>query len=215
MLGVQAKPFARSDELLVECVGDEIVAYDTESKEAHCLGPLAAAVFELCNGRRSVEQLAAAASQRLGEPVDAARVADALAQLEARRLLAASTSRRGLSRRDMIRRSTAVGAAAMAAPLVTSIVAPTAASAVTATCGPFTCCPCGTGDIGQPCCPPDTVAGVNNCNCTAQGSIDSPGPCDKRCKASGSALSVEDCFNMFPGTGRPPVTCPCDDGRCA
>ena len=79
LVGRTTKPLARSDRLLVERIADQMVAYDTESKVAHSLSPLAAAVFDHCNGETPVGGITEAASKRLGEPVDEASVYAALA----------------------------------------------------------------------------------------------------------------------------------------
>ena len=81
-------PVARDEGLLVEQVADETVVYDSRTKAAHCLSPLAAVVFAHCDGHTTVEELTALAAERLGEPVDPPLVIDALAQLEERELLA-------------------------------------------------------------------------------------------------------------------------------
>ena len=131
-------PAARSDELLIEPVGDETVIYDTRSKEAHCLKPLAAIVFERSDGDATVGEIARIAEQRLGDAVSDADVADAVAQLESLDLLQTplvvraggglvATNGRGVSRREMLRRVGFAGAATVAGTsLVTSIVAPNA-----------------------------------------------------------------------------------------
>src|SRR3954452_15932411 len=64
-----AVPAARSDGLLIEPVGDETVIYDTDSKQAHCLKPLAAIVFGCCDGHATVGEIASAAQRRLGDDV--------------------------------------------------------------------------------------------------------------------------------------------------
>src|SRR3954453_368269 len=83
----KAVPAARSDGLLIEPVGDETVIYDTDSKQAHCLKPLAAIVFSCCDGQATAAEIAATAHRRLGEKVSEADVADAVAQLESLGLL--------------------------------------------------------------------------------------------------------------------------------
>ena len=211
MRSMRAKPpQVRPDGLLVEQVGDEVVVYDTDSKEAHCLSPLAAAVFNHCDGQTRVDHLPAAVSASLGETVDAERVGDALVQLEERKLLAAPVATRaGVSRRDLLRRTAAVGAAAAAVPLIVSIVAPTPAAAQTRTCGQITCCPCGTGATGQPCCEHATAF---QCNCTAK----EAGASCKQCKIpQGSAGTDVVCLGLFPPTGIPAgAPCPCTTAVC-
>ena len=126
-------PVARDEDLLVEHLADETVVYDSRTKEAHCLSPLAAVVFAHCDGRTTVEQLATLAAERLGEPVDPPRVIDALAQLQERDLLAVPP-RDGLSRRQMIHKSAAAGGALVGASLITTILAPTPAAAASQVC---------------------------------------------------------------------------------
>jgi hypothetical protein len=140
MQRISAPPSARAAGLVVERIDDEVVIYDLETKEAHCLRPLAAVVFEQCDGTATVDEIATVAEKQLAEPVSAEAVASAVAQLEELGLLAVPMvvvngngngdgDRDGLSRRDMLRRAGYTGAAVAAAPLVTSIVAPTAAMA--------------------------------------------------------------------------------------
>src|SRR3954454_12575238 len=80
-------PVARDEGLLIEHVADEVVVYDAESKEAHCLSTLPAVVFTHSDGYRTVEDLAEVASVKLGEEVTTDRLIDALSQLEERALL--------------------------------------------------------------------------------------------------------------------------------
>lgn len=123
----KAIPVVRSDGLLVEQVGDETVIYDPERTEAHCLGPLAAAVFSRCDGEASIERIAELVTADLNEPTGIDHVETALAQLEERELVVVPGV--GTSRREMLRRTAAVAATAITVPLVTSIVMPTAALA--------------------------------------------------------------------------------------
>lgn len=183
-------PVARDEGLLVEHVGDETVVFDADSKEAHCLSALAAVVFGSSDGRTTVDELAGLASERLGEPVDAERVMDALAQLEERDLMEPRAPRQiGVSRRTMLQRTAALGGAVAAAPLITSVVAPTSAAAVTPGCGVFPttvlCCPCGRTGVGnkQDCC--QFAQGTLQCVCVkAEGTEENPFD-DKWCKPSG------------------------------
>jgi hypothetical protein len=176
-------PAAREAGLVVERVEDEIVIFDTETTDAHCLSPLAAIVFEHCDGRTTVTDMAVAAAERLGEPVDADRIRDALDQLEERKLLAVGP-RGGMSRRDMMRRSAMVGAAVVSAPVISTIRATPALAGASATCGGFKdisilCCPCGTGSQNgkSGCC---TTPFTNQCVCTKAESNNT-----KYCKPSG------------------------------
>ncbi len=126
-------PLARSNGLVTETIGAEMIIYDGVSTEAHCLAPLAAAVFAAADGRTSVVDLAAIASAELGEPVDVSSVELALAELEAKDLIVAPPAGAGVSRREALRRAAVLGGAAFAAPLVASLATPAygAASSLT------------------------------------------------------------------------------------
>jgi hypothetical protein len=141
-------PSARTEGLLLEDLGDEIVVFDAESKEAHCLAPVAAAVYAHCDGSNSVDELAALAGSRLGEPVAVDQVEAALAQLGERDLLASAppTTRRAFSRRSFVRKTAVATAAAAAAPMVTSMVT-TARAQGTASCPNSACSSDGDGDL--------------------------------------------------------------------
>ena len=192
-------PLARREGLLTQQVADETVVYDEATKEAHCLSPRAAVIFAHCDGRTTIEQLAELATDRTGEPVDVSRVLDALAQLEECELMSVGLGPTGgLSRREMLGRTAAVaGGVAFAAPLVTSVVAPPAVAAVTATCADILCCPCCQQENlnKEECC---TTPATVNCQCT--GNRD-PGPRQaKYCKPSGnSAPSDAFCLANNPG----------------
>jgi hypothetical protein len=110
----------------VETVGDETVAYDLNTKEAHCLKSLAAAVFMYADGSRTSSDIAELAAYRMGTPVTEADVDDALAQLESRALLDAGpvvVVRNGISRRDAIKRFSAVAGVATVTPLIATVSA--------------------------------------------------------------------------------------------
>jgi hypothetical protein len=125
------RPIARAEGLLVETVGEETVAYDLDTKEAHCLKSLAAAVFMYADGTRTSSDIAELAAYRLGTPVTEAEVNDAFAQLDSRGLLDAGpvVVRNGMSRRDAIKRFGAVAGVAAATPLIATVSASAAPGA--------------------------------------------------------------------------------------
>ena len=116
-------PLARTNDVVAEALGAETVVYDGLTKEAHYLAPLAAAIFAAADGQTSLGALAEAASAKLGEPVDVAAVELAVAELEQCNLIEAPAGG-GISRRNALRRGALVGAAALAAPMVVSLVTP-------------------------------------------------------------------------------------------
>lgn len=144
------RPVARTDNFVVRTVGDETLVYDTLSHRAHCLNRTASDVFRLCDGTRTVREIAASLAGRGASADDEGTVGEALALLSAADLLRdacppdPATERP--SRREALRR---VGlGAALLAPIVTSLVVPTPAEAA-ATCIPQAACT--TAKFGQPC----------------------------------------------------------------
>ena len=119
-------PRRRDKELLVRPLSDETLVYDLTRDKAHCLNPAAAAVWQHCDGRTSVPQLAAILRRECDIAADEDLVWLALRQLQKARLLQERlqppSDRQRTSRRELIRR---LGAAA-AVPLVMTILAPTA-----------------------------------------------------------------------------------------
>jgi hypothetical protein len=119
--------------LIVRELPDEVLIYDQERDEAHCLNKTAALVWQHCDGRTSVGELARILARDAGVPFDEQIVWLALKQLNKDHLLVADVippaRMSSLSRRQMIR-ALGVGVG-VALPLVTTIIAPTPAQAVT------------------------------------------------------------------------------------
>lgn len=124
-------PEARSNRLLTERVGDELVIFDGETNEAHALKPLAAAVFAAADGHTSISELAVMASVQLGEEVEVSEVDAALTELEDAGLLVESELS-AISRRHLLQ----VGGAVAAGALVSSALVPALAAASTTACEP-------------------------------------------------------------------------------
>jgi coenzyme PQQ synthesis protein D (PqqD) len=128
---VPAKPRARAEGVVVRELPDEVLVYDLDTHKAVCLNSTAAAVWRLCDGRRTTEEIRRSLEKSAGGPVPEEIVWLALEQLGRDRLLDARVPRppalAGISRRELIKR---VGlAAAVTLPAVASIVAPTKADA--------------------------------------------------------------------------------------
>lgn len=130
------RPRAREAGLVVQELTDETLVYDLERNRAHCLNRTAAMVWRLCDGKATVEEMVARLRAKGHVPVSEDMVFLALERLAKARLLLDRVARpvgaRGLSRRELVRGLGAVGKLSVILPLVTSIVAPTAAQAATA-----------------------------------------------------------------------------------
>ena len=127
-------PQRREEDLLVRSLSDETLVYDLKRDQAHCLNSTAAAVWQRCDGRTSVAQLAAMLSRECNILADEHVVWLALRQLQKARLLQtrvhppSNLPRR--SRRELIR---VLGVAA-AVPAVMTILAPEAIAQASDTC---------------------------------------------------------------------------------
>ena len=131
-----AIPQARKNGLVVQELADEVLVYDLERHKAHCLNHTAAWVWKHCDGKATVADMARLLRAESNAPVGEEVIWLALDQLGQKRLLRTRVGWpkevAGLSRREVLRQ---LGlAAAIALPLVTSIVAPAASQA--ATCFP-------------------------------------------------------------------------------
>ncbi|MEO7556111.1 MAG: PqqD family peptide modification chaperone [Acidimicrobiales bacterium] len=122
-------PRARRERLAVTEVGGEVVVYDLDADRAHCLNPSALAIWQSCDGSRTVAEVATV----IDAPNEEA-VWHGLHQLASEGLLdsalPATAPDRSVSRREMLRKIAIGGAVGLAVPTVISIVAPQAAAAV-------------------------------------------------------------------------------------
>lgn len=118
--------------LVISDLPDEVLVYDLDQHKAHCLNQTAAFIWRNCDGETDAVEIAERLKVELNIPHNKEMVWLALNQLQSNHLLEESVSLpaqfEGISRRRMIR---TLGLAAVALPLVTSIIAPTAVQAAT------------------------------------------------------------------------------------
>jgi hypothetical protein len=152
-------PLARKESLIIKELADETLVYDTRSDKAHCLNPTAALVWKNCDGKRTVDQLRELMESDAGTAVPEEMIWLALDQLKQFSLLETTVNKpsyfASMSRRQMVRLATA---AAIAAPVIFSIVAPGAAEAQSKV-PPGGCCTTNSNCISNNCanggtCPP-------------------------------------------------------------
>lgn len=178
-------PERRTSGLVVRELDDETLVYDLKHHQAHCLNRAAALVFENSDGRTSVRVLARLLRRKLQAPADEAWVLLAIRRLRKAHLLkdpAGSNDLRALvSRRDLLRRVGLTAGALL--PLVTTLVAPTAAQVQTCVVGNAGC----SGEpFGLPC----------HCG--------NPGDCALNCACDGFGACKD---NGGAGPGACPGTC--------
>jgi hypothetical protein len=164
------KPERRRDGLVVTPLEGEVLVYDLERHRAHCLNETAARVFERCDGKTTVRELARALPPAGRGPAGESVVWLALERLDKANLLEAPVEPAGravrLSRRELIRK--AAVASALLLPVVTSVMAPTPAEAA-ATC----VANCASKPFGTPC----SSTAPSNCLCTCDGAGNCVGGC--------------------------------------
>lgn len=128
-------PVARTDKLLIQEVGNELIVYDQTNNSSHCLNNMAARVWDLCDGQNTVSDIANLLEKELDFPTDfdvdiRGLVWLALEELEHYKLIKEYRKEPiavpSISRRKVIKTATLVGGFAIGSmfPLVRSIVAP-------------------------------------------------------------------------------------------
>jgi hypothetical protein len=176
------RPCARSEGLIVEELGAELLVYDMEADRGHCLSPTAARVWRRCDGHTPSDELSA----RLDLEPDA--VNRALEELAACKLLESTPELtvvagnvQGATRREVATKFVKAGAVAAAAPLIVSVAAPTPAQAQTllfcaqfnsdqgcGSCQQAGCCCCTPANFASKLCVPPNQVGIAVC-CAAFG----------------------------------------------
>jgi hypothetical protein len=132
---------------IVRQLRDEFMVYDKATNKAHCLNESAAEVWNLCDGKRTVAEIVPLLKKKAKAPTDE-QLWMALLKLEKAGLLQNDVPLSGpvctLSRREASRRVGAT-AAALAVPVIASILVPKAEAAVSCStlggvCNPRPCC---------------------------------------------------------------------------
>jgi len=117
-------PLARKNGIFAENLPEEVILYDKTNNKVHCLKKTAAAIWESCDGTRTVDALAQIVEAKLGAPVDRKVVLLALEELEKADLMEASSGMvlevESASRREAVGKLVLAGSA-----LVATILAPT------------------------------------------------------------------------------------------
>jgi hypothetical protein len=116
-------PSIRTEDLVVEHVDGGMVVYDQRTNAAHWLDPDAAAVCRMADGRRTLDEVADSCE------LSKAAVADVLLRLHGLDLLTDEGDRNVSRRAALTRIAKLGGAAAVLAPVISSVVVPSAMAA--------------------------------------------------------------------------------------
>jgi hypothetical protein len=161
--GQRTFPRRRFDRLVCERVGEELVIFDPDTNRVHGLHPVAARVFEGCDGTRDPQALAANAGCTPAEAADALGQLDAGGLLDTLGPLAAVT---GVARREALKRFAKLGAVAGSAPLIVSafVNTPLAHASTNSTCTACTSsCPTGYSCDPSGYCIPSNCSFITTC----------------------------------------------------
>lgn len=146
------RPFAQHDQYLIRELPNETLLYEKDTHEAHCLNKTAARIWRLCDGTRSMKDLAKAVEPESGVAADQV-VQLAIGHLGKSGLLVSGFTLPAEA--DLHSRRAALvkfGLTALTLPVVQSILVPTAQAAASVVPGP-------TGPAG-----PAGPAGTNGTN---------------------------------------------------
>ena len=129
-----ALPLARTEQLVVRELPDELLVYDLDRHKAHCLNRASALVWQHCDGKTTVSEMARLLERELATLVEDDVVWLALSQLRRFHLLEEESRTilgRKVTRRDLVRKYLP---AALALPVILSIASPASAQAVSGAC---------------------------------------------------------------------------------
>jgi hypothetical protein len=142
-------PLARKDQIIVKELPDELLVYDVDRHKAYCLNRASGLVWKRCDGETSVREIAQLLEDAFAAPVDDDIVWLALGQLQRFHLLEEgqrTTPVVKVSRRAVVRKYLP---AALALPVIMTIVSPTAVQAQSGCASSGMPC----GGANPPCCP--------------------------------------------------------------
>lgn len=152
-------PASRWENLVVQEINRETLVYDLKTNKVFCLNETSGLIWRLCDGTKSVAEISQLISKQLESPVTEEFVWLALDKMKNENLLAngaeLNINFNGLSRREVIKK--AGYATVIALPLITSLTAPTAAQAQSASAPVITVCNTAAG-----CCPGNSQIGGNS-----------------------------------------------------
>lgn len=201
-------PKRKDHNLVIQEFAEELLIYDLDKNKAYCLNETSAMIWRECDGTKSTREISQSISQKLKTEVSEDIVWIALNQLKIDNLLANNeqffTPFDGLKRREIIKR---IGISSIIVlPLISSVVAPTAAHAQSTACA-FICvppnnlnnvnpngCPCAvngdcTGDCNSGIC----INGTNTPICAPAGNLNNVSANCCPCATNGDCIN--DCVS--------------------
>lgn len=153
---MQNFPLSRSENIVVQDLQNELLIYDLKINKVYSLNETSSAVWRECDGQSDLEQISIKVSLKLKQTISKDIVRLAIHQFKKENLLENGleiVEFEGISRREIIRRAGL--ASAVALPIISSLIAPTAAMSASGCFNPGGSAPntllgiC-TAGIGQP-----------------------------------------------------------------
>lgn len=182
----QIFPKSVTEDLVIQEASGDVLIYNVKTNRAHALNQTSALVWQMCDGTKSVDEISQSLGKETKSPANEDLVWLTLRQLQENNLIVDSEVIKakfdGLSRREAIRR---VGLASMIAlPVISSVIAPTAAHAASGNCiNPALGAPCNT-----------------NTQCQTRLGGDPTSICDMNCCVlAGPAIPGGSCIPGTPG----------------
>lgn len=125
-------PLCRSENIVIQKLADETLLYDLEVDKAFCLNETSALIWGACDGKKTLAEISSELTKKLNSTITEEIVFLALNSLNKEGLLVHNdkfnNKFNGMSRREVIKK---IGlATAVALPVISSLIAPTAADAL-------------------------------------------------------------------------------------
>lgn len=223
----EIKPLARRNEIVTQEMGDEVLIYDLKSDKAFALNSTSSAIWQYCDGKNSISDIAQKMSVELKESVSEDLVWLALEGLKKEKLIENENELTspfvGISRRQVIRQ---IGTTSLIAlPIIGALVAPLAIHAQSAGCstgasGRALNCPCTAISQCQPpssrCCLSSPGAPGNQTCVVAATQIADGGICGNSCSCISNCCAGATCVASMTvaSGGACSVGCQCVSGTC-
>lgn len=192
-------PISRQNNLVTQDLEIELLIYDLSNNKAFCLNETSAMIWQLCDGAKSIAEIAELMSNNLKIPVSEDLVRLAIGDLQKENLVEIESNQRffeGKSRRDVIKK---IGFVSMITlPVVSSLVAPRAVEAQSGCVGFGQACTTVNPNGNGSCCsnPNLRCAGGSCVNCLSNGTL-VPGGCNpttyRLCCSNVCALATNRC----------------------
>jgi hypothetical protein len=175
------RPIAITNNTVIHETGDETLVYNLLTNRCFNLNRISSLVWQHCDGKKKIEQIAAEISKQLRQPVPVELVWLAVRELRKENLvlvrLETPSNLRGLNRRQIIKQ-VGLSAGLVTIPMVISIAAPKAANAQSGAPAPVD--PCAAEGIGM-----DVNKTPNGGSCNGNGNC-----CSNNCCPLGGGPGV-------------------------